>query len=64
MDSGDCEFDGQTFPYPGDCHKYYICLPDGNGGYDTVVFDCGEMVYDPNTGACVTGGGELCGPEF
>ena len=50
---GDCEYTGQTFPYPGDCHMYYICLPDGSGGYDVEIFDCGTLVYDPNTGACV-----------
>ncbi len=48
----DCEFDGQTYPYPGDCHLYYICLPGDDGSYVVEIFDCGELVYDPNTGSC------------
>jgi len=48
----DCTYFGQTFPYPGDCHLYYICLPNSSGGYDIEIFDCEEMVYDPNQASC------------
>merc|ERR1712212_861567 len=24
--SADCDFDGQKLPYPGNCHKYYVCF--------------------------------------
>merc|ERR1712156_825508 len=47
--SNDCEFDGQTLPYPGDCHKYYICYneDDSSPDYTIEVFDCGEWVFGP-----------------
>ncbi len=65
----DCTYEGETFPYPGNCHLYYICLDeDDDGDYEVVVFDCGELVYDPNQGACVFPDEPedlLCGPgEF
>jgi len=53
--SADCDFDGQKLPYPGNCHKYYVCFEDGNGSgnFHVQVFDCdGDWVYDPNTGSC------------
>merc|ERR1711963_384615 len=53
--SADCEFDGQKLPYPGNCHKYYVCFEDGNGSgnFHVQVFECGgDWVYDPNTGSC------------
>ena len=38
---------GEKLPYPGDCHKYYVCLADemNNGKFHVEVFDCGEWVY-------------------
>ena len=47
-------FEGQKLPYPGDCHKYYICLANenGDGKFHVEVFDCDTWVYDPNTGSC------------
>ena len=35
--TGDCEANMDVIPYPGDCHKYYMCLDDGNNGYNLEV---------------------------
>jgi len=49
----DCDFDGQKLPFPGNCHDYYVCFADANGGFTVQVFSCGtDWVYDPNTGSC------------
>merc|ERR1711935_1138214 len=32
----DCEYTGQTLPYPDSCRKYYECLADSTW----MVFDC------------------------
>ena len=65
----DCEYDGQTHPYPGDCHKYYVCYdPPGDDidEYTVLVFDCGEWVFDPNQGSCIWPevSNDLCPPKF
>ena len=54
----ECEFNGQTLPYPDSCRKYYYCLQDGTTG----VFDCCPGVYNPSEEACVPEeeAGELC----
>ena len=66
--SNDCEFDGQTLPYPGDCHKYYVCINDDDSSeeYGIEVFDCGEWVFDPNQGSCIWPevSNDLCPPEL
>merc|ERR1719293_315695 len=47
-----CNGDGEINAYPGNCHWYYRCSdPDGDGTYDTQVFDCGDDVFDPNMGS-------------
>ncbi len=59
----ECEYDGETYAYPGDCHLYYICLPGEDGSYIIEVFDCGDLIYDPAEGSCVfpsDGTNELC----
>jgi len=49
----ECTEDLDVIPYPGDCHKYYMCLAKENGdGYDLKEFTCGDWVFDPNTDAC------------
>merc|ERR1711934_130961 len=54
----DCEYTGQTLPYPESCRKYYECLADSTW----MVFDCCPGVYDPTSDACVSEevGGDLC----
>jgi len=52
-----CNGDGEINAYPGNCHWYYRCSdPDGDGTYDTQVFDCGDDVFDPNNLACIDPG--------
>ena len=52
--SADCDYHGQTLPYPGDCHKYYICDDeDGDEHFSVIVFDCGSWIFDPNQGSCI-----------
>ena len=49
-----CQNIGQVLPYPGDCHKYYICIDeDENGNFTVEVFDCGDWAFDPNQSSCV-----------
>ena len=51
--SVDCDYDGQKLPYPGNCHKYYVCREWMKSSDFTVdVFDCGDWVFDPNQGIC------------
>ena len=38
--------------FPGDCHKYFMCLAKEGGGYDLQEFTCGDWVFDPNIDAC------------
>ena len=34
----DCKEAQESLPMPGDCHKYYICVPtDADGVFDIVV---------------------------
>ena len=47
---------GEELPYPGDCHKYYVCLKGDYGGLHVAVFDCGDWVFDPNTESCTLPG--------
>ena len=66
-----CEYDGQVFPYPGDCHKYFRCrelmkkLGYGASDFAVDVFTCGEWIFDPNQGSCVWPeiDNDLCPPE-
>jgi len=50
--NGECTANMDVIPYPGDCHKYYMCLDNGNGGYDLEVYTCGDWAFDPNIDAC------------
>jgi len=50
----DCTEAMQVFPMPGDCHKYYICLPtESDGIFDITVMDCKIYVFNPNIESCV-----------
>jgi hypothetical protein len=64
----DCDYDGQTHSYPGDCHKYYVCFEneDGSSNFSVEVFDCGEWVFDPNQGSCIWPevSNDLCSSHF
>ena len=35
--SNQCEEPLDVIPYPGDCHKYLMCIANNNGGYDLEV---------------------------
>ena len=35
-DTGECEGPNDVIPYPGDCHKYLMCIDNGHG-YDLQV---------------------------
>ena len=35
--SNQCEEPLDVIPYPGDCHKYLMCIANANGGYDLEV---------------------------
>lgn len=41
-----------VIPYPGDCHKYFMCISDGNGGYNLEEYTCGDWIFDPNIDSC------------
>ena len=49
---GQCTEDLDVIPFPGDCHKYFMCLAKEGGGYDLQEFTCGDWVFDPNIDAC------------
>ncbi len=34
---GGCEHAYDNIPHPVDCHQYYMCMPDGNGGFSLEV---------------------------
>ena len=57
----ECEYTGQTLPYPDSCRKYYECLADGTWA----TFDCCPDVFDPTSDSCVLEevGGGLCGAD-
>jgi len=47
----ECEYTGQTLPYPDSCRKYYECLADGTW----MTFDCCPGVYDHSSNStCVS----------
>ena len=48
----ECTEPNDVIPFPGDCHKYFMCMVNANGGYDLQEFTCGDWVFDPNTDAC------------
>lgn len=50
--ASECEYQGQKLPYPGDCHKYYLCTFQGLASFSVTVYNCGDFVYDPNTMSC------------
>ena len=62
----ECTMPNDVIPFPGDCHKYYMCIANANGGYDLQEFTCGDWVFDPNTDACtdpaLPSNDYLCGP--
>ena len=62
----DCTEPNDVVPFPGDCHKYFMCMANANGGYDLQEFTCGDWVFDPNTDACtdpaLPSNDYLCGP--
>jgi len=44
----------EVFPYPGNCHKYYVCVPtDAENIFDIIVMDCDAYVFNPNIESCV-----------
>ena len=49
----DCVYEGQKLPYPGDCHKYYLCLKNPAGKFYVNLYTCNAWVYDPNVVSCV-----------
>ena len=48
----ECSAPNDVIPFPGDCHKYFMCLANANGGYDLQEFTCGDWVFDPHIDAC------------
>lgn len=62
----ECTMPNDVIPFPGDCHKYYMCLANANGGYDLQEFTCGDWIFDPNIDACtdpaLPSNDYLCGP--
>merc|ERR1711962_1574105 len=49
-----CTYVGEKLPYPGDCHKYYLCLKDTpSSPFHVQAFTCKQWVYDPNAYSCV-----------
>ena len=37
FDPSQCTEVNDVIPYPGDCHRYLMCLDDGQGGYNLQV---------------------------
>ena len=58
-----CQFDGQTYEYPGSCRLYYQCPNDG----PIEVASCCPGVYSPSAEACISEDeadvGALCPPK-
>ena len=51
---GACSHHNEELPYPGDCHKYYLCKdPEGDGVYDVIIYTCGDFAYNENSQSCV-----------
>jgi len=49
-----CTKGPEYLPFPGDCHKYYICLPtENNGSFEDEIYDCGDWIFDPIGKSCV-----------
>ena len=42
---GDCDANYDVLPYPGDCHKYYMCILNDSGDYDVEVIFLNITVY-------------------
>lgn len=51
-DPSGCTEDLDVIPFPGDCHKYFMCMAKPGGGYNLQEFTCGDWVFDPNIDAC------------
>ena len=48
FDPSQCTEVNDVIPYPGDCHRYLMCLDDGQGGYNLQVnFD--QIFYIPGS---------------
>jgi len=56
FDPSQCTEVNDVIPYPGDCHRYLMCLDNGQGGYNLQVYTCGDWVFDPNIDACTDPG--------
>ena len=46
-----CEYDGQTYEFPGSCRLYYLCPNDGP---IEITSCCPGGVYSPSVGGCVS----------
>lgn len=45
-----CQFDGQTYEFPGSCRLYYQCPNDG----PIEITSCCPGLYSPSAGACIS----------
>ena len=45
-----CQFDGQTYEFPGSCRLYYLCPDDG----PIEITSCCPGIYSPSTGTCIS----------
>lgn len=48
-----CTEHNELLAYPGDCHKYYMCIEVSPGQFKVNEYTCGEWVFDPNVNSCV-----------
>ncbi len=57
METDACTFQDPGHSYwtadPDDCHSFFVCVHDGNGGYTPHKYDCeNNLAYDANIGVC------------
>ncbi|XP_042885175.1 cartilage oligomeric matrix protein-like [Penaeus japonicus] len=40
------------FPNPSTCGEFFDCIPDGSGGYESLLNDCNGFAYDATSRTC------------
>lgn len=48
-----CTEHNEVIAYPGDCHRYFMCVELQGGGFTVNEYTCGDWVFDPNISSCV-----------
>jgi len=48
-----CTEHNEVIAYPGNCHKYFMCIEQEDGGFKVNEYTCGDWVFDPHVSSCV-----------